>query len=131
MAKALLFITDPSLLKGIDIAKKHPLPLRPDGDPSVRGIIFNSAYRDMEFGNMKTYSFINMQDDLSCDTSFEEQSWASKDEYNVGTTKYSMVDWEVSYEGRVIKFVELSVVLSVVSNTKCDTQFNTKQHHIF
>ena len=127
MAKALLFITDPSLLKGIDIAKKHHLPLRPDGDPSVRGIIFNSAYRDMEFGNMKTYNFINMQDDLSCDTSFEEQSWASKDEYNVGTTKYSMVDWEVSYEGRVIKFVELSVV----SNTKCDTQFNTKQHHIF
>ena len=126
MAKALLFSTDPSLLKGIDIAKKHPLPLRPDGDPSVRGIIFNSAYRDMEFGNMKTYNFINMQDDLSCDTSFEEQSWASKDEYNVGTTKYSMVDWEVSYEGRVIKFVELSVV----SNTKCDSQFNTK-HHIF
>ena len=126
MAKALLFITDPSLLKGIDIAKKHPLPLRPDGDPSVRGIIFNSAYRDMEFGNMKTYSFINMQDDLSCDTSFEEQSWASKDEYNVGTTKYSMVDWEVSYKGRVIEFVELSVV----SNSKCDTQFNTKQHHI-
>ena len=126
MAKALLFITDPSLLKGIDIAKKHPLPLRPDGDPSVRGIIFNSAYRDMEFGNMKTYNFIAMQDDLSCDTSFEEQSWASKDEYNVGTTKYSMVDWEVSYEGRVIEFVELSVV----SNSKCDTQFNTKQHHI-
>ena len=35
-------------LLGIDLAKKHPMPLKPEGDPSYRGTIFNAVFRNPE-----------------------------------------------------------------------------------
>ena len=48
------WLPEPNLnraLLGVDIAKKHPMPLKPEGDPSYRGIIFNSVFRNTEQGN--------------------------------------------------------------------------------
>ena len=75
-------------LKGIDIGKKQPMPLKPDGDPSVRGIIFNSVHRNEDYGNMEVNNFLHLTDRLVCTSEFETQAWTNMEEYIHGTLNY-------------------------------------------
>ena len=84
---------------GIDLAKKHPLPISPTADQSSRGIIFNSAYRNECHGNMETYDFIQLTGDLVCSAQFSEYSWSTMEQYIEGTSKTSMFSWQVGFTG--------------------------------
>ena len=85
-------------LLGIDIAKKHPMPLKPEGDPSYRGTIFNAVYRNPDQGNMEPFSFIHLTDSLVCTADFEKYSWESMGEYTIGIDRNSMSDWNIGFK---------------------------------
>ena len=86
-------------LKGIDIGKKQPMPLKPDGDPSVRGIIFNSVHRNEDYGNMEVNNFLHLTDRLVCTSEFETQAWTNMEQYIHGTSESSMSNWDVGFTG--------------------------------
>ena len=71
---------------GIDLAKRHPLPISPLADQSSKGIIFNSAYRNPCKSNMETYDFLQVTGDLVCSAQFTEYSWSNLEEYIRGTS---------------------------------------------
>ena len=84
---------------GIDLAKKHPLPISPLADQSSKGIIFNSAYRNLCRGNMETYDFLQLTGDLVCSSQFTEYSWSNMEQYIKGTSESSMFSWQVGFTG--------------------------------
>merc|ERR1719369_1415995 len=91
-------------LLGIDIAKKHPMPLKPEGDPAFKQIIFNAVYRDETLGNMDVFSFIQPIDNVDCSKEFQSTSWGSMDEYIKGSSSSSMSNWYSGYQGPEISF---------------------------
>ena len=87
-------------LLGIDIAKKHPMPLKPEGDPSYPGgLIFNPMFRDLEFGNMDIYPFVTTTDHTICRAEFNEDSWETMDQFIKGSALSSMSDWNIGFTG--------------------------------
>ena len=101
------WLPEPNLnyaLRGIDITMKRPMPLKPEGDPSFKGLVFNSVFRDTEFGNMQPYDFIHLNDILVCTDEFEEESWKTMDEYIYGTSKSHMQDWSLGFKGPEVEF---------------------------
>ena len=86
-------------LRGTDIAKKYPLPSGPDGDPSVRGIIFNAVKRDFDHGNMEPYTFYTYNPDIQCDSEFDTKAWTNLKQYIHGSSDSSMSNWDVGYNG--------------------------------
>merc|ERR1719369_598135 len=91
-------------LLGIDIAKKHPMPLKPEGDPAFKQIIFNAVYRDETLGNMDVFSFIQPIDNVDCSKEFQSTSWGSMDEYIKGSSSSCMSNWYSGYQGPEISF---------------------------
>ena len=87
-------------LLGIDIARRHPMPLKPEGDPSYRGTIFNAVYRNADCC-MEPYSFIHLTDSLVCTADFEKHSWESMLEFTIGNDRNSMSDWNIGFSGNV------------------------------
>ena len=65
----------------------------------MRGIIFNSTHRNLDFKNQESYSYLHLTDRLVCSSEFESKSWKNKNEYIHGTSEASMSNWEVGFEG--------------------------------
>ena len=80
-----------SALNGIDISKIPPLPKNPEYNPSVRGRLFSSTYRNDTHGNMELYDFITITENLICSDDFEAISMTNLDDYLQMTSQSSMV----------------------------------------
>ena len=84
------------LITGIDISKKHPLPLKPEGDPSFRNplFIFNDPV-DCD----GLLSFVHTARRLVCSADFESEAFDSLESYIYGSSKSKMSSWSLSYTG--------------------------------
>jgi hypothetical protein len=83
-------------ITGIDITKKHPLPLKPEGDPSFRNQLFE--FRDPGACD-GTLSFVQLSRRLVCTSDFESVSWGSLEQYIYGSSASSMSSWDIGYTG--------------------------------
>merc|ERR1711971_804589 len=77
-------------MRGIDISKKHPLPLKPEGDPSFRNplFIFNDPV-DCD----GLLSFVHTARSLVCSANFESEAFDSLESYIYGSSKSKMSSW--------------------------------------
>ena len=89
-------------LLGIDIAKKHPMPVNYNGDPSFKSKIFIPMYREEKGtgeGTMNLYPFVQHTDNLHCSAEFESSSSANMKQYIKSSAHSSMSGWSIGYTG--------------------------------
>ena len=102
----------------MDIAKKHPLPLKPEGDPSFRNQLFEFREAGACDGIL---SFVQLSRRLVCTADFESVSWGSLEEYIYGSSASSMSNWGMGYTGPevsgTIGVPEASITISPPPNS--------------
>ena len=100
MLEKIVIYIHPEFIAGVDISKKHPLPLKPEGDPSFRYPLFE--YKNPESCN-ELLSFVHVGRRLVCTADFDSVAWDSIETYIYGSSTSSMSSWSMEYTGPEIE----------------------------